>query len=251
MRPTPPATRVATASVLGSKVPMNKMILANLVHRPIRTAISIVAVAVEVTLILLIVGLSVGILTDSRERQAGIGADIMVQPPGSSYFQGVSGAPVSAKVAGSDTPVPHVVAVAPVITQLNTAGALEVIYGIDLESFQAMGGPFHYLAGGPYQGPDDILVDDFFAHQKNVHVGDRIEVLNHQFRVCGIVEHGKGARKFVQLTTLQEVIGAEGKASIFYVKLDNPATLKRLPALSAASLECRVTSCGPCANIYR
>jgi putative ABC transport system permease protein len=202
---------------------MNKMILANLVHRPIRTAISIVAVAVEVTLILLIVGLSVGILTDSRERQAGIGADIMVQPPGSSFFSGVSGAPVSAKVAGVMRRVPHVVAVAPVITQLNTAGTLEVIYGIDLESFQAIGGPFHYLAGGPYKGPDDILVDDFFAHQKNVHVGDRIEVLNHQFRVCGIVEHGKGARKFLQLATLQDLIGAEGKASIFYVKLDNPS----------------------------
>ena len=39
---------------------MNKMIFANLVHRPFRTIISIVAVAVEVTLILLIVGLSIG-----------------------------------------------------------------------------------------------------------------------------------------------------------------------------------------------
>jgi putative ABC transport system permease protein len=201
---------------------MNKMIIANLVHRPIRTLISIVAVAVEVTLILLIVGLSVGLLNDSRERQAGIGADIMVQPPGSSFFSGISGAPVSAKVADVMRRVPHVVAVAPVITQLNTAGTLEVIYGIDLHSFQAIGGPFHYLAGAPYQGPDDILVDDFFAHQKNVHVGDRIEVLNHQFRVCGIVEHGKGARKFLQLATLQDLIGADGKASIFYVKLDDP-----------------------------
>ena len=35
---------------------MNKMIIANLVHRPFRTLISVVAVAVEVTLILLIVG---------------------------------------------------------------------------------------------------------------------------------------------------------------------------------------------------
>ena len=60
---------------------MNRMILANLVHRPFRTMISVVAVAVEVTLILLIVGLSVGMLDDSRNRQAGIGADIMVQPP--------------------------------------------------------------------------------------------------------------------------------------------------------------------------
>jgi len=202
---------------------MNKMIIANLVHRPIRTAISVIAVAVEVTLILLIVGLSIGMLNDSRERQAGVGADIMVQPPGSSFLSGISGAPVSAKVADVIRRVPHVVAVAPVITQLNTAGTLEVIYGIDLNSFQAMGGPFHYLAGGPFQGPDDVLVDDFFAHQKSVHVGDRIEVLNHGFRICGIVAHGKGARKFLPLSTLQDLIGAQGKASIFYVKLDDPS----------------------------
>ena len=209
---------------------MNKMIIANLVHRPIRSCISIVAVAVEVTLILLIVGLSIGILNDSKERQAGIGADIMVQPPGSSFLSGISGAPVSANVANVLRKVPHVVAVAPVITQLSTAGTVEVLYGIDLQSFQAIGGPFHYIAGGPFQGPDGILVDDFFAHQKNVHVGDRIEVLNHQFRASGIVEHGKGARKFLQLSTLQDLIGAQGKASIFYVKLDDPASADAVAA---------------------
>ena len=36
---------------------MNRMIVGNLVHRPIRSLISIVAIALEVTLILLIVGL--------------------------------------------------------------------------------------------------------------------------------------------------------------------------------------------------
>ncbi len=209
---------------------MNKMVVANLLHRPIRTAISIIAIAVEVTLILLMVGLSVGILNDAKERQAGIGADVMVQPPGSSFLSGISGAPVSIKVADILRRVPHVVAVAPVITQLNTAGAVEVIYGIDLKSFQEMGGPFRYLAGGPFQGPDDILVDDYYASQNHVHVGDRIEVLNHEFRVCGIVEHGKGARKFVPIATLQDLIGANGKASMFYVKLDNPANANAVAA---------------------
>ena len=56
---------------------MNKMIVANLVHRPIRSVISIVAVAVEVTLILLIVGLALGILDDNKTRQKGTGADIL------------------------------------------------------------------------------------------------------------------------------------------------------------------------------
>ena len=59
---------------------MNKMVLSNLAHRPLRTAISVVAIAIEVTLILLIVGLSIGILNDSAERQKGIGADVMVSP---------------------------------------------------------------------------------------------------------------------------------------------------------------------------
>ena len=39
-----------------------------------------VAIAVEVTLILVIVGFSLGMLNDSKQRQQGIGADVMVQP---------------------------------------------------------------------------------------------------------------------------------------------------------------------------
>ena len=201
---------------------MNRMILANLVHRPIRTLISVVAVAVEVTLILLIVGLLVGMLNDAKSRQAGIGADIMVQPPNSSLLMGVSGAPVSIKVADKLRPLPHVVAVAPVVTQLSTAGAVEVIDGIDLASFDAVSGGFHYYSGGPFQGPDDIIVDDLFASSKHLQVGDTVETLNHQFRISGIVEHGKGARKFLPIKTLQDLIGAQGKATIFYLKLDNP-----------------------------
>jgi putative ABC transport system permease protein len=201
---------------------MNQMILANLVHRPFRTMISVVAVAVEVTLILLIVGLSIGMLEDGRNRQAGIGADIMVQPPNSSLLMGVSGAPVSVKVADKIMQLPHVRAVAPVVTQLSTAGAVEVIDGIDLNSFDAVSGGFRYLSGGPFHGPDDIIVDDLFASARHLKVGDTVETLNHQFRVCGIVEHGKGARKFLPLKTIQDLIGAQGKATIFYVKLDNP-----------------------------
>ncbi len=201
---------------------MNRMIVANLIHRPFRTIISVVAVAVEVTLILLIVGIMLGMLNDSKNRQAGIGADIMVQPPGSSLLMGVSGAPVSVKVADKLRQLPHVVAVTPVVTQITTAGTVEVLDGIDLPSFDAVSGGFRYLSGGPFQGPYDMIIDDLEAGSKHRKVGDTVEALNHQFRICGIVEHGKGARKYVPMATLQDLIGAVGKASIFYVKLDNP-----------------------------
>ncbi|MBI2678398.1 MAG: ABC transporter permease [Candidatus Koribacter versatilis] len=208
---------------------MNRMVVSNLVHRPLRSLISIVAIAVEVTLILVIVSFALGMLKDATARQKGIGADLMVQPPGSSTFIGLSGAPVSQKIAGViRQKVPHVTAAVPVTTQVTTSGNLEVINGIALppfgdpaDSFENVSGPFHYMAGGPFEKADDIIVDDIFARSKNIKIGSKVEVLNHQFRVCGIVEHGKGARKFLPMATLQELTGAQGKASIFYVKLDD------------------------------
>ena len=201
---------------------MNKMIVANLVHRPLRSLISVIAIALEVTLILLIVGLLIGILNDSKQRSAGIGADVIVMPPGSSFLFGLTGAPMSIKIGDLIAKQPHVVTVSPVITQISAVGTVEVIAGIDLDSYQRLSGPFRYIAGGPFRGPDDVLVDDLFAKSKHVRVGDSIEILNHNFRVAGIVEQGKGARKFLQMPVLQDLIGAQGKASIFYVKADEP-----------------------------
>jgi putative ABC transport system permease protein len=201
---------------------MNKMIVGNLVHRPIRSMISVIAVALEVTLILLIVGLSLGMVSDSRQRQAGIGADVVVMPPGSSYIVGLTGAPMPIKIGDVLAKLPHVKVVAPVITQVSTNGNLEVIAGIDLKSYEELS-PFHYLQGGPFQGPDDVLVDDVIAKAKHIKVGDSMEILSHQFRVSGIVASGKLARKFLQIGVLQDLNGSKDHASIFYLKLDDPS----------------------------
>jgi putative ABC transport system permease protein len=222
---------------------MNKMIVSNLVHRPLRSIISIIAVAVEVTLILLIVGLATGILNDTQKRQAGTGADVVVRPPGSSAILGLTGAPVSIKVADILRKQAHVAAVAPVMAQFVAGGSVEIIYGIDLPSFEAVGGPFRYLQGGPFQGADDMLVDDYFASGSKVHVGSTVEILNHRFRVSAIVENGRGARRFIPLKTMQEVTGAENKASLFYLKLDDPANadgvaaqIKKIPGMENYSV---------------
>jgi putative ABC transport system permease protein len=217
---------------------MNRMIVGNLAHRPIRSLISIVAVALEVTLILLIVGLCLGMLQDQRTRNGGIGADVIVLPPGSSFIAGLTGAPMPIKIKDKLAELPHVRGVAPVVTQIGSAGTLEIIAGIDLPSYEALSGGFRYLEGGPFHGDDDVIVDDLFAKSKHVKVGDTIDIVNTNFRICGIVEHGKGARKFVPLSTLQDLSGAKDKATIFYLKLDDPANadlvvdeIKHLPGM--------------------
>jgi putative ABC transport system permease protein len=77
---------------------MNKMVVANLVHRPTRSFIAMSAIALEVTMILLVVALFYGLLNGSKESQLGVGADLMVMPPGAASIIGLSGAPIPIKV---------------------------------------------------------------------------------------------------------------------------------------------------------
>jgi putative ABC transport system permease protein len=203
---------------------MNKMVVANLAHRPTRSVITVSAVALEVTMILLVVALFYGLLNGSKESQLGVGADLLVQPPGAAALVGMSGAPISVKVGDVLRKVPHVTVASPVIWAFSQK-PLEIDYGIDLASYDALPPGFLYLSGGPFQGPDDVIIDDFHAAQNRKKVGDTVEVLNRPFRICGIVPHGKGGRKFIPLATMQDLIGAEGRTSVFYVKLDDPANI--------------------------
>ncbi|MHB1675008.1 MAG: ABC transporter permease [Acidobacteriaceae bacterium] len=202
---------------------MNKLIFGNLVYRPLRSLLSLTAVAIEVVMIISVTAIMLGMLNDTKSRTSGIGADLIVRPANSSFLVGVSGAPVSAKVANVLARLPHVAVAAPVAVQFVTGKSLENIFGIDYESFNALK-PFVFLSGTPFQHPFDVIVDDVYARSDKGHrVGEQISILNHQFRICGIVEHGKGGRKFIPLATLDQLTGSEGKASLFYLKLDNVA----------------------------
>jgi putative ABC transport system permease protein len=202
---------------------MNKLIFANLLHRPMRSIISVLAVAIEVVMILSIVAIFMGMLNDQKQRTNGIGADMIVRPSNVSFMNGVGGAPMPVKMAEVFRRMPHVAVASPVITNFSMAGSVEILYGIDYKSYNALK-PFVWVAGGPFQRPYDVIVDDVFARtQGQHHVGDTIEILNHPFRICGIVESGKGGRKLIPLETLGQLSGSDGKASVLYLKSDNVA----------------------------
>jgi putative ABC transport system permease protein len=104
------------------------------VHRPIRTAISVLAVAIDVGMVTLVVGLCHGFVHDKAKRVEGVGADILVQPLRSSFLMGMTQAPMPIKIGDRVAEVPHVLAVAPALFLVNAVGSLTVIYGIDMAS---------------------------------------------------------------------------------------------------------------------
>jgi putative ABC transport system permease protein len=201
---------------------MGHLVVRNLFHRPMRTLIGVAAIGVEVMLVIIIVGLTSGILRETAKRIEGIGADIMVQAPAAQILIGFSGSPMPIKIADKIAELRYVQAVSPALLQFNSSGGVDVVYGIDRDTFREVSGGFVFLAGHDMQGPDDLIIDDWAAKAKKLKVGDTFNLFNHDWKVAAIVEHGKGARLFVPIATLQDLVGARDKASIFLVKCTHP-----------------------------
>ena len=215
-RPPRPESNAELAERAGAKTMMGELIARNLLHRPLRTMISVLAVGVEVALVVLIVGLTSGLLTETAKRIEGIGADIVLQPPAASIFLNFSGSPMPIKIGAKLSGLKYVQAVAPALLQFSSTGGVDTICGIEPESFRAVSGGFVFFDGHDMEGPDDLLVDDWAAKSKHIKVGDTYNLLNHDWHVVGIVEHGKGARLFVPLATLQDLVARTTKPPFFF-----------------------------------
>lgn len=198
---------------------INRLVLENLKHRRLRTLLSALSIGFQVTMILTVVGISRGMLEDSVTRARGVGADVWIKPPGASAIS-LSGASMPVKILDYFRKQPHVTQAAG--TLVIPIGGISTVTGIQLDEFTALSGKFKFVAGGPFQSPDDLIIDDWYAEQSKKKVGDSVSILNHNYRVSGIVEAGKLARLFVPLDTLQNLTGNTGKISQAYLKLDDP-----------------------------
>jgi putative ABC transport system permease protein len=198
-----------------------RLVLENLKHRPVRTFLSAIAIGIQVTMILTLVGLSHGMLQDLAQRSQGSGGDIMVRPPDSSLLGNAGTMPEG--VVRVVRTIPHVAKATGTLIQPVTA--LEFITGIHPDEFNAISGGFQYLQGGPLKRPDDILIDDVESRSKSARAGDTIELGGRKWHVAGVVASGKLSRIFADIATLQYLYPPSGNISTIYVKADSPGNI--------------------------
>jgi putative ABC transport system permease protein len=199
-----------------------RLVWENLKHRPVRTLLSAVFIGVQVTLILTLVGLSVGTLGEMQKRARGTGADIMIRPPNSTAFSFSQNIKNGEKYVEKVRQAPHVALATG--TLVEKVGDLDNLTGIHLDEFNAMSGGFHYFEGGPFQRPDDILVDQDFARSKKLHVGDILQ-LSLPWHVCGVVQSGMLSRMFAQIDVLRDKFSATGEVTVILVKVDQSGNI--------------------------
>ena len=197
--------------------PIWRLLWNNLGARPVRSALSVLAIALQVFLILLIVGLTTGVVSEWAKRVEGVGADILVQPPNSSIFFAFSSAVMQESLGDKIAQAEGVDEVAPVLIMTDTQSFV-VVYGIDYPRFNGLSTGFLFRQGRPFEQPYGAIADDLAAASRKLKVGDKVTLINHEFTISGIVEHGKGARFFIPLRTAQDIAGADKRVSIFFVR---------------------------------
>jgi putative ABC transport system permease protein len=201
---------------------INKLVLENLKHRWVRTFLCALVVGVQVMSILTLIGLSRGLLEDSAQRARGTGADIWLKAGAS---LSISAAQVNEKFVPFIRKQPHVTkAVGVLIMPLGGSEILTTLNGVDIAEFHGLNGGFRMLQGREPTEPNDLIVDEYYAQQHKLHVGQTVKLLNHPWHLSGIMRGGTLGRLVVPLRTLQMLTGnAEPpRISQILVKLDDP-----------------------------
>jgi putative ABC transport system permease protein len=99
----------------------------------------------------------------------------------------------------------------------------DTITGLDFDQFARMSGGFHLLQGGLPVQDNDMIVDEPYAREKNLHVGSTLTLMAMRWHISGIYEGGKLARIAVRLSALQRFTGNPNRLSQVYIKLDDPS----------------------------
>ena len=201
---------------------MANLAAANVMHRKTRTAVSVFAVAMEVAMVMILVGMANGTLGDIANRLQNVGADVLFQPPDASLILGATSAVMPVKFVDLIKQVPGVREVAPVlnwhVSEIRGESRAVNLWAVDYPSFTQLSGGLDILDGRPLSEANDLVMDRVLANATGVKVGEFLPMLNRQFRVAGICRAGAGGRLYARLQDIQEAIGTPDKASFFLVK---------------------------------
>ncbi len=197
---------------------MEQLITANLRSRPTRTIISIFAVAMGVILMLVIDGITSGTLNDTVDRTIGVGADYILQSGESGIIFALgSSATLPVKLADAVRGIQGVGAVTPVLVYFSMAD-FGMTFGIDLASYDQFPGALQIVDGSRSLSGDHVVVDQLYAKSHKIQPGTQVSIAGHTFKISGICRQGAAVRKFVSLTTLQEIMDSRDKVTMFFIK---------------------------------
>jgi len=205
---------------------MNNLVLSNLTHRPMRTAVSVLGTAVGVLLIVFTVGLAHGMLHEHGRREANINAEIMVRASGSIGMGGSDPWVLPVSQAAEIATIDGVRAAVPLGQALDKSDGgfgQRFIDGVSFQEYSGLTG-ITLREGTMAVSGEEAMVDSVWVKEhKGKGVGNTVQLFERTFKVVGIYEPPGGARVKIPLSTMQDQFGAPGRTTAILVGCKDPA----------------------------
>ena len=201
---------------------MDSLVVSNIRQRPLRSAISVLGVALGVALVMLFTGLARGMSDDLQRRSSNVRAEIIFTRPGSQMTS--TSANLSTKYVDLLKNIEGVDAAVPVIRHFYPSGVwgVDQVEGVDWDSFSKMNN-VRLVQGNAPRAEDEIVIDEIKA-SRNHPVGSQLKLFGDKpYRVSGVYAPESGARAKLSLAAMQNALEAPGKCSYIFVKVKNPA----------------------------
>jgi putative ABC transport system permease protein len=210
----------------------DSLVASNIRQRPLRSAISIIGVALGVALVMLFTGLARGMSNDLQRRATNVRGNIIFTRKGSMNVV-ASSANLSTKYVERLQQIEGVEAATPVIRHIYASGSLgfDQIEGVDWPEFARMN-DLQIIDGRAPEGNYEVVIDQTKAARKHP-VGSTLKIFGDKvYTVVGIYSPESGARQKLTLASLQETLEAPGKCTYILIKTkasaDPVAVAKRI-----------------------
>ncbi|MBN2210336.1 MAG: ABC transporter permease [Sedimentisphaerales bacterium] len=228
---------------------MLRLAWSNLMHRKIRSVLSVLGVAIAVTMLLVLVGLSQGTLNEVSRRMESVDAEILVRDK---HFD--LGSIAGGKLWEKEIPrikaiqidgQPAVRQVIPVfLGRIKLGGLSQNVFGIAPENFSVFAGSRKLLAGRVFTDvpqpdvenitnePLELILDDRLSRATGLKVGDNMSYADQAAMIAGVVETGVAGRVFAPINRLRGVNGVAAQtAHMFFVKVRPGLTTDQMQIL--------------------
>lgn len=196
-----------------------------MLHRPARTAVSIIGIGMGILLIVFTVGLANGTMRERAARESNVGAEIMFRASGSLGLSGSDALRLPVSMQAEIERVEGVKAAVPIAQ--NSVAATDgltgsrLIDGVPFAPYAATAG-LQVVQGRVFvDGRDEMMSDMAWIERRKLKIGDKFSIYERDFAIVGTYEPSAGARIKIPLSTMQAQLGGEGKASAFLVKVDD------------------------------
>jgi putative ABC transport system permease protein len=221
---------------------MDNLVISNILYRKTRTLATMAGVALGVALVSLTIGIAHGFLNEQGRRNSAITAEILFGPPGTTF--GLSLNPTLSLPIKRDPKSQSKEKFKGIEDLLAIEGVSEaqplgqflrgrMIDGVDYDAFTRVSG-IRVVEGQPFSSPghatDEVIIDRIQQRQRNLKVGDEMEILDRSFRIVGIYEPESLGRIKIPLATLQQYLNRNGLCSTILIRVSDPSKQNEVAA---------------------